>query len=100
METMPLQNFQMLRTIWGLPQYQSNAPLHSPIMEPHLLKSDRRQMLMQLPDRTIAVDPSIKLEWLKEHWEAADVDNTREWMLQAVRRFFLRVVDDVIFGCR
>jgi hypothetical protein len=30
----------------------------------------------------------IKLEWLKEHWEAEDVANAREWMLQAVRHFF------------
>ena len=42
------------------------------------------------PVRIIVVNPSIKLEWLEEHWEAEDVGNAIEWMLQpqAVRVFF------------
>ncbi|KAG2044497.1 hypothetical protein BDR03DRAFT_1039897 [Suillus americanus] len=33
---------------------------------------------------SIIVNQSIKLECLKEHWEAEDVENAREWMLQAM----------------
>lgn len=47
---------------------------------------------------SMIVNPSIKLE---EHWEAEDVENAREWTLQAVHHFFSKVTtDDVIFGCR
>ncbi|KAG2353766.1 hypothetical protein BDR07DRAFT_1382860 [Suillus spraguei] len=43
---------------------------------------------------SMIVNPSIKLEWLKEHWEAEDVKNAREWMLQAVHHFFSKVTTD------
>ncbi|KAG2357023.1 hypothetical protein BDR07DRAFT_1453253 [Suillus spraguei] len=37
---------------------------------------------------SMIINPSIKLEWLKEHWEAEDIENAREWILQAVHLFF------------
>lgn len=48
--------------------------------------------------QTIVVNPNIKLEWLKEQWEAEDIGNAREWILQAVRFFFSHLTDVIIFG--
>ncbi|KAG2356414.1 hypothetical protein BDR07DRAFT_1535488 [Suillus spraguei] len=37
------------------------------------------------------INPSIKLEWLKEHWEAEDIENAQEWILQAMTSFHMSI---------
>ncbi|KAG2744443.1 hypothetical protein P692DRAFT_201721841 [Suillus brevipes Sb2] len=80
-EVLNMQWTQLRSTIWELSHY-IDVGLDK---LKQYINEGRKTRIYAL---SMIVNPSIKLDWLKEHWEAEDVENAREWMLQAVRHFF------------
>ncbi|KAG2365911.1 hypothetical protein BDR07DRAFT_1275833 [Suillus spraguei] len=81
-EVLSSQWTQLRSTIWELSHY-IDVGLNK---LKQYINEGRKTRIYAL---SMIVNPSIKLEWLKEHWEAKDVESAQEWMLQVVCHFLL-----------